>query len=430
MSRTILSSPTVNSIETTAAWQARRSGSGCKADSVVVAWENPSSQAVWVNNCGGSFGAPKVATTSRWGVLTDLDGQDAASYGVDASVIGVPGRNGVFAFAAVMTTTEGNHDLALATSVDGGQNFSAQAVVNDLPGVALPVLGADPTDSNGTIYAAWQDGSYIYLRKATVAADGSVALSEILPSVIPPNYQGGGFTLAVENGTVWLAYADLWGESPLSPHCDTSAQTVHWYSGSTSDDGMNWTWQPTAIDGDANWKWCVGNESTSVAYGNDTRPELVYAPGLNQLAMAYAKTGVGNAYQKIYVATFDVGGSGNWVVQKPADQPDGYDSFRPSFASYPTASTSQAFGLSWLRADQAFPAGNVTAWMTTSTTGATSWANPQQISASSWQFGSTPWNGGYAGMAAVGGGANDFWPAWVAVNSGHDVVVTAEWSTP
>jgi hypothetical protein len=97
-------------------------------------------------------------------------------------------------------------------------------------------------------------------------------------------------------------------------------------------------------------------------------------------------------------------------------------------------STSQPFGLSWVQTDFAVPAGNVTAWMTTSTNGTISWATPLQVSGSSWTYTNDILTGDYGGMAAVGpggsGDGNDFWPTWIGKSSGVDAVVTAEWSTP
>ena len=119
--------------------------------------------------------------------------------------------------------------------------------------------------------------------------------------------------------------------------------------------------------------------------------------------------------------------TGHWTVQKPGNLVENNDQFRVAFASFPTMSTSQAFGLSWLASDFS---GNVTARMTTSTAGAVTWAGPSQVSTTSWKFVDVE-TGDYGSMAAVGDGSNHFYPTWIARNTtSQDVTVTAEWSTP
>ncbi len=99
----------------------------------------------------------------------------------------------------------------------------------------------------------------------------------------------------------------------------------------------------------------------------------------------------------------------------------------PTFASFPTMNTNQAFGLSWLRSDET---GNVTARMSTSTAAAFTWNGPLQVSSTSWEFVTNDETGDYGGMAALGDGSNDFYPTWIARNAGQNVTVAAEWSTP
>jgi hypothetical protein len=113
-------------------------------------------------------------------------------------------------------------------------------------------------------------------------------------------------------------------------------------------------------------------------------------------------------------------------VQKQPDQSGNFDQFRPTFASFPTNFTNQAFGLSWLRTDFS---GTVVTKMTTSIDGCVTWQTPGQVSTGSWTF-LDVLTGDYGGMAALGDGSNRFYPTWIARPSSQDVVVTAEWSTP
>lgn len=433
-SRKIVSNTSLPAAETSASWNtAARIVAPCKTGSaVVIAWEkDESSPSSWTTNCDGGplmFNAPMAMSTTNLGVILDGDFNVATSYGNDVNVVGVPGHDGQFAIVSLMATSGGTdmNDVLLASSEDGGRSFTARTVVNDTPGVDRPVVAVDPGATDGTMYVAWEQNESLRFRKVTLGTDGSTTLDPV--QVVSPSNSLGAFTLAVQHGspnTVWLAYSNTIGAHNPGDCGNPSQAPVTWWAGSTTNDGVSWAWQGSPIDTDPYWIWCASDQ-TNLGYGNDTRPELLYAPGLNELAVAYTKLDISDHTLRVFVATFTPGGTGEWTVQKPANQASSADHFRATFASFPTSSTSQAFGLSWLNADAS---GNVTAWMTTSTTGALSWAQPAQISATSWTF-ANALSGDYNGMAALGDGSNEFWDTWIARGPTHDDAVTAGWTMP
>ncbi|HVY47365.1 MAG TPA: hypothetical protein VHB21_15860, partial [Minicystis sp.] len=323
-------------VEPSVGWTAAPAAT-CKNGYATVVGFTHGDVAAWASNCTGSW-VEKSSVTESWPLIADGFGNTATNYGSDVTVFGIPGHPGQIAYVVMMrtvltgTTTTSKDDGVIVISNDGGETFGTPVLINTGTdaGVDRPVAVADPGATEGTIYIAWEDttATAVEFRRATVATDGTVTLS-VANEVNTPVLAAGNFTMPVEHGatnTVDFAFADhpmLHGVCSLFEN-----QTVSWYLGSTSDDGLSWSFGSDPFDS-SDIPGCAKAE-TSSGYRISYRPELAFNQDLGTLHVAYSKVG---AHGNVAAIVRSFGGSGSGVEVDTKNTGD--DQFRVSFATTP-----------------------------------------------------------------------------------------------
>jgi hypothetical protein len=275
-----------------------------------------------------------------------------------------------------------NQELAVVTSIDGGDTFTTASIVSTLAAdLTIPAGDIDPdsvqaslqysvhrmNDKAGTValpvYIVWFNRTFgssqgWWMTKVIVGTDGSIAqiMAPTKITAIAPDTSARVSIMGVvlNDGTEQIQLA--WSEhvTPL-PQCPSTATTqVRWWNTFSNDLGTTWTCTESVgmckggnalVDEDKAWRPCVGashGPAGSPAWGvNNSRPEFVINRGEPNVApwmwyMAFSKTIAGKSH----------------IVVKRDTLEKGYDTWHtiytsPSVKPVPTTPAGAPLGDAW-----------------------------------------------------------------------------------
>lgn len=230
-----------------------------------------------------------------------------------ATAIG-PQRPNQVVMVAVAEAVSGSGDVVLWSSTNGGTSFSN--VITLSSGVSAgdvdgPKVASDPT--NNAVYVWWWSDFNIFIRKVTVAANGSMTLGPLKTltgklavaqaplhatlTIKPAASAGGRPRLFLAYPTAGMAFNPVCTPANVSDDINVS-----WYLAYSDNDGDTWT--SHLVDDDPHWPVChfaTPAGATTDLGGNRSYISSAYDPVSDRVLLAYQKHVEDAAFQ--YVGT-------------------------------------------------------------------------------------------------------------------------------
>lgn len=221
-----------------------------------------------------------------------------------------PQRPNQVVMTAVADAMSGSRDAILWSSTNGGTSFSNVVTLSSGVSAGMvdgPKVASDPT--NSSVYVWWWNTGQHFLRKATVATNGTMTLGPLktLTNKVAGTAAPLHATLTIKPAAsaggrprLFLAYPTA-GMTGLTCTSNVSQTlTVNWYLAYSDNDGDTWT--SHLVDSDPAWPGCqfTSPPGTSLG-GNRSYISSSYDPVSDRVLLAYQKHVEDAAFQ--YVGT-------------------------------------------------------------------------------------------------------------------------------